>query len=74
MENQNKKSKKWLYIGIAVAVVVLIAVWCIVNAIVNPKTVANVVVKEGVVNVFNFSTTFTLFVIAFFYSTNGIFV
>ena len=65
MENQNKKSKKWLFIGIAIAVVVLLAVWCVVNAIVNPKTVAGVVTKEGAVNVFNFSTTFTLFVIAF---------
>ena len=65
MENQNKKSKKWLFIGIAIAVVVLIAAWCVVNAIVNPKTVAGVVTKEGAVNVFNFSTTFTLFVIAF---------
>ena len=65
MENQNKKSKKWLFIGIAIAVVVLIAVWCTVNAILNPKTVAGVVTKEGAVNVFNFSTTFTLFVIAF---------
>lgn len=65
MENQNKKSKKWLFIGIAIAVVVLVAVWCTVNAILNPKTVAGVVTKEGAVNVFNFSTTFTLFVIAF---------
>ena len=65
MENQNKKSKKWLFIGIAIAVVVLVAVWCTVNAILNPKTVAGVVTKEGVVNVFNFSTTFTLFVVAF---------
>ena len=65
MENQNKKSKKGLFIGIAIAVVVLIAAWCVVNAIVNPKTVAGVVTKEGAVNVFNFSTTFTLFVIAF---------
>ncbi len=65
MENQNKKSKKWLFIGIAIAIVVLVAVWCIVNAIINPKTVAGVVTKEGAVNVFNFSTTFTLFVIAF---------
>ncbi len=65
MENQNKKSKKWLFIGIAIAIVVLVAVWCTVNAILNPKTVAGVVTKEGAVNVFNFSTTFTLFVIAF---------
>ena len=65
MENQNKKSKKWLFIGIAIAVVVLVAAWCTVNAILNPKTVAGVVTKEGAVNVFNFSTTFTLFVIAF---------
>ena len=60
MENSNKKSLKWLWIAIAVAVVALLATWCIVNAITNPKTG-----KEGVVNVFNFSTTFVLFVSAF---------
>ena len=65
MENQNKKSLKWLWITIAIVAVVALAVWCTVNAIINPKTVLGIVQKEGVVNVFNFSTTFVLFVIAF---------
>ena len=66
MENQNKKSLKWLWIAIAVVVVVGVAVWCTLNAVFNPKTNENgEVVKEGIVNVLNFSTTFGLFVIAF---------
>lgn len=60
MENQNKKSLKWLWITIALVAVALLGVWCAINAINNPKTG-----KEGVVNVFNFSTTFVLFVSAF---------
>ena len=60
MENTNKKSLKWLWIAIAIITVVALAVWCTVNAIVSPKTG-----KDGVVNVFNFSTTFVLFVTAF---------
>ena len=60
MENTNKKSLKWLWIAIAIIAVVALAVWCTVNAIVSPKTG-----KDGVVNVFNFSTTFVLFVTAF---------
>ncbi|MBO5851689.1 MAG: permease [Clostridia bacterium] len=70
MENQNKKSLKWLWISIAVAVVALLAVWCIVNAINNPKLdkIETPLVnegKDGIVNIFNFSTTFVLFVVAF---------
>ena len=65
MENSNKKSLKWLWITIAIVCVIALGVWCTVNAINNPKTVLGVVQKEGVVNVFNFSTTFVLFVTAF---------
>ncbi|MBO5889518.1 MAG: permease [Clostridia bacterium] len=66
METQNKKSLKWLWITIAIVAVVLLAAWCAINAIYNPKTDdSGVVTKEGVVNVFNFSTTFVLFVTAF---------
>ena len=66
MENQNKKSLKWLWITIAIVAVVALGVWCAINAINNPKTDAlGVVTKDGVVNVFNFSTTFVLFVVAF---------
>ena len=60
MENQNKKSLKWLWITIAIVAVVLLGVWCALSAINNPK-----LGKDGVVNVFNFSTTFVLFVTAF---------
>ena len=60
MENSNKKSLKWLWITIAIVAVCALGVWCAINAINNPKTG-----KEGVVNVFNFSTTFVLFVTAF---------
>ena len=66
MKTQNKKSLKWLWITIAVVAVVALGVWCAINAIYNPKTDdSGVVTKEGVVNVFNFSTTFVLFVTAF---------
>ena len=65
MDNQKKKSLKWLWILIAIAVVVGITVWCIVSAVNNPKTVLGVTVKEGIENVLNFSSTFALFTIAF---------
>ena len=58
MDNQKKKSLKWLWILIAIAVVVGITVWCIVSAVNNPKTVLGVTVKEGIENVLNFSSTF----------------
>ena len=35
MENQNKKSLKWLWITVAIVAVVALAVWCTVNAISN---------------------------------------
>ena len=52
MENQNKKSLKWLWIAIAIVVVAGIGVWCGLNA-------------KSIENTFKFSTTFVLFVIAF---------
>ena len=70
MENSNKKSLNWLWITIAVVCVALLAMWCVVNAINNPKLdkIETPLVnegKEGIVNIFNFSTTFVLFVTAF---------
>ena len=78
MEESKKKSLKWLWIVIAVAVVVALGVWCIVNAINNPKINMvpikndqgevigeNPVEVETVRNILNFNTTFVLFAIAF---------
>ncbi len=42
MENQKKKSLKWLWIGIALVVVAGIAVWCGLNAEVSEKGTLNV--------------------------------
>ena len=50
MENQNKKSLKWLWIAIAIVVVAGIGVWCGLNASVNEK---------GTVNIFGLSTLLT---------------
>ncbi len=50
MENQNKKSLKWLWIAIALVVVAGIGVWCGINASVNEK---------GTVNIFGLSTLLT---------------
>ena len=65
---ENKKSNL-LWLIIAIAAVVGLAVWCIVNAINNPKTetIAGIVTitKEGAENVFNFNSTFVLFTITF---------
>lgn len=50
MENQNKKSLKWLWIALAIVVVAGVGVWCGVNASVNEK---------GTLNVFGLSTLLT---------------
>ena len=73
METQNKtnnKSLKWLWVTIAIAAVVLLGIWCAINAINNPKldkieTPSVNEGKEGIINIFNFSTTFVVFVVAF---------
>ena len=52
MENESKKSLKWLWIAIAIVAVVGIAVWCIVSA-------------NNVSDVLNFSNTFVLFTLTF---------
>ncbi|MBQ9730486.1 MAG: permease [Clostridia bacterium] len=59
-ENKPKKSLKWLWITIALAVVAGLAAWCICSAIFNPKSGI-----EGAANVLNFNSTFVLFVIVF---------
>ena len=69
MENSNKKKLKWLWIALAAVVVVALLVWCVVNAVNNPKSETilgqTIVLKEGVENVLNFSGTLVLFTIAF---------
>lgn len=52
MENQKKKSLKWLWITIALVVVAAIGVWCGVKA-------------DGVGEVFKFSSTFVMFALMF---------
>ena len=66
----NGKKLTWLWILIASLVVAGIAAWCIVCAILNPKSAVDalgntVVLKDGVENVLNFGSTFVLFAIAF---------
>ncbi len=68
MENQNKKSLKWLWIAIAIVIVGAIATWCIVAAGwgMDIKDKWGEFEKEqfGVANIFNISAFFvTLFVI-----------
>ena len=74
MENSKKKNLKWLWITLAVVVVVAISVWCIFAAINLPKVnikkdeAGNIVSEETVEtvrNMLNFNTTFVLFVISF---------
>ena len=74
MKNSNKKSLKWLWIAIALLVVVGVAVWCIVASINFPKVNVkldengNVISKtpvETVSNILKFNETFVLFVISF---------
>lgn len=68
MENQKKKSLKWLWITIALVVVAAIAVWCAISAINNPKTVikeGETIVTDGVKNVFKFDWKIVLFSLMF---------
>ncbi len=60
MQNPEKKSRKWLWVTIAVAVVAALVAWCVVNAVVAPKEG-----KDGVANILNFNGTFVLFTIVF---------
>lgn len=55
MENENKKSLKWLWIVIALVAVVAVGVWCGVSA----------VSANGVTSTFKFSSTFVMFTLAF---------
>ena len=55
MENNNKKSLKWLWIAIAIAIVGALAVWCILAP-------ADAKAKKDVLN---FNETFVMFTIAF---------
>lgn len=55
MENQKKKSLKWLWITIALVVVAAIGVWCGVKA----------AKADGVGEVFKFSSTFVMFALMF---------
>lgn len=64
MENEKKKSLKWLWIVIALVAVAGLAVWCILSAIYNPN-IKNGETVEGASNIFNFGSTFVLFTIAF---------
>jgi hypothetical protein len=69
VENSNKKKLKWLWIALVAVVVVALLVWCVVNAVNNPKSETilgqTIVLKEGAENVLNFSGTLVLFTIAF---------
>ena len=56
MENNQKKSLKWLWIVIALVLVAGVAAWCIISAI-N--------FDGGVKGPFNFSSTFVMFVLLF---------
>ncbi len=75
MENSNKNSRKWIWIAVAVVAVLAVAIWCIVNAVNNPKSETilgqTIVLKEGAQNVLNFNNTFVLFTIAFFVLAAG---
>ncbi|MBR2376027.1 MAG: permease [Clostridia bacterium] len=64
MEQQNKKSKKWLWLTIALVIVAGLAVWCIYSAVNHPNVKDGETVK-GAKNVLNFGSTFVLFTIAF---------
>ncbi len=55
MENEKKKSRKWLWVSIALVIVAAVAVWCIISA----------TQSKGVEGVFKFSTTFVMFVLVF---------
>ena len=56
MENQNKKSLKWLWLTIGIVLAVAVVVWCVISAI-N--------FDGGVKGPFNFSSTFVMFVLLF---------
>lgn len=60
MQNPEKKSRKWLWVTIAVAVVAALVAWCVVNAVISPKEG-----KDGAANILNFNGTFVLFTIVF---------
>ncbi len=61
---KTKKSRKWLWITIALIAVAAVATWCILSAIYNPKTGENA--KSGAENILNMqSATFVMFTIAF---------
>lgn len=61
MENQTKKSKKWLGLLIGLVIVVAVTVWTIINAVKG----------DGLTDAFNFSSTFVLFATAFIIITLG---
>ncbi len=61
MENQNKRSLKWLWIAIALVIVGALAGWCIYNA-----------VNAGdIKTVFNFGSTAVLFILIFIITAFG---
>ena len=55
MENENKKSLKWLWIVIALVAVVAVGVWCGISA----------ASAKGVASTFKFSSTFVMFTLIF---------
>ena len=58
LENQNKKSQKWLWITIAIVAGLGVAAWCVYNAIVG---------DNGIKGVFSFSSLLVgLFIITVF--------
>lgn len=64
MENENKKSRKWLWLTIALVIVAGLVAWCIYSAVNNPNIKDGESVK-GAKNILNFGSTFVLFTIAF---------
>ncbi len=64
MEQQNKKSKKWLWLTVALVIVAGLTAWCIYSAVNHPNVKDGETVK-GAKNILNFGSTFVLFTIAF---------
>ena len=62
MENQNKKSNKWLGIIIAIVLLGALAFWCVYNAVESGK---------GVKYIFSFGNTAVLFILIFVITALG---
>jgi putative transport protein len=70
MENQTKKSKKWIWLIVTIAIVGLLVAWCVINdvKIIGAK---NPDKNLSQTDTFNFNSTFVLFATAFLIITLG---